>query len=355
MKYKFRKDVSIGGGQRKTIRANTQEELDRKVRGILGQVESGFTPGKDTERMDVVFQEWLESLKTAGEIAESTLLSYHVTVGTQLSPRFGRLRIKDMDRRCIQYHFDEMQISRNTAKRALSIIRMVMRYAESRGYIYGDPTEKVKLRQQDSEKSGMTCLDVDQVRRMLKMCPHVTQGNLFGLLVLTGLRCGEAIVLRRKDFAEDFSFVRVSRTITDSLDKRSIIKDGTKTKAGQRTVPLPEPAREFMRSQDELRQKKKRTGHELWFGNRNGNPLDRSYLIRQPFRRLKALADLPDQMVIHDLRHTYATTTLNAGIGVHVVSKLLGHSKVAVTLDVYSHALPPQMFDAADRLTDLFS
>ncbi len=39
----------------------------------------------------------------------------------------------------------------------------------------------------------------------------------------------------------------------------------------------------------------------------------------------------------HDLRHTYATLALRRGVPVEVVSKVLGHARVSITLDVYRH------------------
>jgi len=55
----------------------------------------------------------------------------------------------------------------------------------------------------------------------------------------------------------------------------------------------------------------------------------------------------------HGLRHTSATLSLAAGTPVHVVAARLGHANVAMTLNVYSHALPSMQVDAAARLSDV--
>ncbi len=52
----------------------------------------------------------------------------------------------------------------------------------------------------------------------------------------------------------------------------------------------------------------------------------------------------------HNLRHTYATLTLGAGVPVHLVSRVLGHSKPSITLDIYSHVIPSQQSEAMRRL-----
>ena len=63
-------------------------------------------------------------------------------------------------------------------------------------------------------------------------------------------------------------------------------------------------------------------------------------------------AQLP-HIRFHDLRHTHATRALQAGIHPKVVSERLGHSTIAMTLDVYSHAIPAMQEEAATRIADL--
>lgn len=56
------------------------------------------------------------------------------------------------------------------------------------------------------------------------------------------------------------------------------------------------------------------------------------------------------QVRFHDLRHTCATLLLQAGVHPKVVSEMLGHSTVTITLDTYSHVLPSMQQDAVARL-----
>ena len=63
-------------------------------------------------------------------------------------------------------------------------------------------------------------------------------------------------------------------------------------------------------------------------------------------------AGLPRQR-FHDLRHTAATLMLKANVHPKVVSERLGHSTIAITLDIYSHVLPDMQRDAADALDDV--
>lgn len=57
--------------------------------------------------------------------------------------------------------------------------------------------------------------------------------------------------------------------------------------------------------------------------------------------------------ILHDLRHTHATLTLQAGIHPKVISKRLGHATISITLDTYSHAIPALQREAASLITRL--
>ncbi|NSW51588.1 MAG: tyrosine-type recombinase/integrase [Anaerolineae bacterium] len=67
-----------------------------------------------------------------------------------------------------------------------------------------------------------------------------------------------------------------------------------------------------------------------------------------------ALANLPN-LRFHDLRHTAASLMLNRNIPVIVVSRILGHSKPSVTLDVYAHVMTTMQEEAARVMDDLVS
>jgi integrase len=70
---------------------------------------------------------------------------------------------------------------------------------------------------------------------------------------------------------------------------------------------------------------------------------------RGAFRRLLKTAGLP-LIRFHDLRHTAATLLLLQGVPAKVVSEMLGHATIAITLDVYSHVLPSMQQDAAQAM-----
>jgi integrase len=85
---------------------------------------------------------------------------------------------------------------------------------------------------------------------------------------------------------------------------------------------------------------------DLVFPNSVGRPLDAPNLVKYWFYPLLERAGLP-RLRFHDLRHTAATLLLSRGINPKVVSEMLGHSHVSVTLGIYSHVLPHMQRQAA--------
>ena len=89
--------------------------------------------------------------------------------------------------------------------------------------------------------------------------------------------------------------------------------------------------------------------HDLVFSNETGGPVESSWQ-RELFKKALSEAGLP-AIRFHDLRHTAATLLLSRGVHPKVVSEMLGHSTITLTLDTYSH-LVPILHDQAAELMD---
>ena len=81
-----------------------------------------------------------------------------------------------------------------------------------------------------------------------------------------------------------------------------------------------------------------------------GEPLDHRYYVSRRFKALLKKAELPE-VRFHDLRHTCATVLLSKNVNPKIVSEMLEHATIAITLDTYSHVLP-NMGDAAAGAMD---
>ena len=89
----------------------------------------------------------------------------------------------------------------------------------------------------------------------------------------------------------------------------------------------------------------------LIFASESGEPLNRHYITTHRFKPLLKRAGLPE-IRFHDLRHTCATLLLLKNVNPKVVSEMLGHATIAITLDTYSHVLPNMQSEAAAAMEE---
>jgi integrase len=164
--------------------------------------------------------------------------------------------------------------------------------------------------------------------------------TLYRLALRTGARKGELLALRVNDVDASAGFIRITKSYNEKLDQ-----DGpTKTPSSRRSIAL---------SSETIAAVKK---HILATGVRGDDRLfiigDVRGLTKQMQRAMRA-ADIP-VIRFHDLRHTFATLALAAHVPIKVVSEMLGHKSVKLTLDVYAHTLPGMHESAVEALEAAF-
>ena len=90
------------------------------------------------------------------------------------------------------------------------------------------------------------------------------------------------------------------------------------------------------------------------FTDETGAPIEATKFLRNSFAPLLKAAGLPP-MRFHDLRHTAATLLLGRGVHPKIVSEMLGHSQIAITLDLYSHVTPTMQREATAAMDAIVS
>jgi integrase len=127
------------------------------------------------------------------------------------------------------------------------------------------------------------------------------------------------------------------------------------TRYSRRRIGLPKTAVEALRrhrarqASERLRLGAAWPDLDLVFSNRAGRPYHPDDIRRRHFYPLLERAGLP-QIRVHDLRHTAAALLLARGVNVKVVSEMLGHANVSMTLSIDSHVLPHMQQHAVDMM-----
>jgi integrase len=197
----------------------------------------------------------------------------------------------------------------------------------------------------------------EEVRAFLDYVRQADE-RLYALWVLaatTGMRRGELLGLRWADLDLDAARVAIRRTVISV--GYEVCESEPKTKKGRRTIDIDPTTVAALRAH-RARQAEERLA---WgpayedsgrlFARENGSVLHPER-VSQLFKKHVRNAGLP-AIRFHDVRHTHATLGLAAGVPPKVMSERLGHSTVAFTLDLYTHAVPALQQQAANQVAAL--
>jgi integrase len=203
------------------------------------------------------------------------------------------------------------------------------------------------------ERATLSTYDMGQTADVLEQARGSRLFVPILLGVLCGLRRGEVVALRW-------------RHLDLAMETMAVVESAEQTAAGIRyKKPKSGRARNLALSAyvaDELKAHKLRQAEELLrvgvrqdgatfvYTREDGEPIQPRTLTHA-WQGLIAKTALP-RVRFHDLRHAHATHLLSSGVHPKVASERLGHSKVGITLDLYSHVLPGMQEDAAARVDD---
>lgn len=170
--------------------------------------------------------------------------------------------------------------------------------------------------------------------------------NLFSLLIQTGMRVGEAGALTAFNIDERGGYIHVQSTVTRDEAGAYIIGDGTKTKAGIRDIPLSIPVLDVIRKQKKLISTLFE-GHipSTLFPSVQGALL-RDYSVDREIWRICEDAGI-ERFSSHAFRATFATRFIEQRPeDFKILSEILGHSDVKITLNLYTHVMDDKKREA---------
>jgi integrase len=169
----------------------------------------------------------------------------------------------------------------------------------------------------------------------------------------------ETLGLRWSDIDFDSHQLRVSQSPQRATGRLRLLPP--KTKSSIRAITLPERLIAALKHH-KIRQMEERLAagpewkgnqHDLVFTSKIGTPLEPRNVVRH-FKLMLAKAGLQDAK-FHSLRHTCATLLFQNGAHPKQVQALLGHSRIATTLDTYTNVVPSMLDDTANRIDAILS
>lgn len=275
----------------------------------------------------VVAEEWFAAQL---QLKRRTQITYRSAIDHNLAPLHDKPvgRITYADVQAIVTAMTAAGRRPSTVRNVLMVCRLILDEAVRRKFIRTNPCHNVKpprLRPKDN-----VFLTVEQVRALADELPPPLD-----LLILTaagsGLRAGELNGLRVRDVELLRRRINVRQTVTDLGSE--LIVDTPKSNAGRRTVPISPALCDLLAAHIG----NARLGmDDLVFGD-DGKPRRHNTFYLQVFRPAVVRAGLPPETRFHDLRHTYASLMIAAGVNPKRLSVWMGHTTVSLTMDRYGH------------------
>lgn len=351
--------LSLGDGTRKSFYGDTRQEVARQLAAAQRDRDKGLLIIRDERQtLATYLTSWLDAI--APNLDARTVESHRQHVDLHIIPTLGNLRISKLTPQQVQDLYATKiasGLSTTTVRHIHATLHKALAAALRMGIIQRNVSDLVDPPRM--RKVEMTVLSRDESRRFLDATQGHMWESLFTTAIFTGMRQGELLALHWHEVDLDAArlFVRFSLQ-HKSVTGEWVIK-GTKTRHGRRQIALTPQAVETLRAhrvrQNALRLKLGEAWDDgdLVFCNNLGTPLFHSN-VTGGLKKLLQRAGLP-AIRFHDLRHTCATLLLSARVNPKVVSEMLGHASIAITLDIYSHVLPDMQQDAAAALAALLA
>ncbi|HXM18371.1 MAG TPA: site-specific integrase [Candidatus Tumulicola sp.] len=341
-----------GRAKRRYVYAKRKEDLLDKLDSLKADKKDGKLVKSEKIRVAKYLERWLEDVVRPG-LTVGSYKDYNSVLRNHVIPNLGGYRLRDLEPLHIQNLYANLERKGNSARNRQKvhiILSGALKQALAWNMIAVNPCKAVKPPK--VERKEMHVLDESQSEQLLKAAKGDRLYALYVLAITTGLRQGELLGLKWKDLK--LKDEQPTLTVCRTLDPIGLVAKDTKTPWSRRTIDLNTLAASALRDHQKNMLAGGNRASEWVFSNTEGNPYFRGNLVRQQFEPMLTKAELP-RIRFHDLRHTAASLMIAKGVNIKVVSAILGHKDVVITLDRYGHILPSMQRQAVDAMDSLFS
>ena len=346
---KWQGQITLPDGKRKSVYDETRQGVQRQLAALRRAIEDGTysTDSKD-QRVADYCDVWVTTHPT---IRETTKEKYRSRFHSLLRD-LGTVKLSALTPPMITRHYAMLLQEGKAATTVHHLheqLHAAFKAAVLSGQLLRNPCDFA--RGPGLHPAEMQTWNRQQVQTFLQHAGDLEDGTIIALALTTGMRQSEVLGLQWD--AVDLAALRV--TVRTALHRvhETYVLNAPKSQASRRTLAIPLSVGRMLR--DTMRQQEAwkafagdawGNGRALVFTDQLGEPRNNRWVTIQFQRAAKTLA-LP-VIRFHDLRHTFATLLLEEGVNIRVVSELLGHGSVAITLKTYGH-VTPRMSDHAQQ------
>lgn len=387
--YMWRKSIY---GVKYCIYAKTLGEIKQKRNVALGEIEKGEYKGK-RQRMeenrkqveqDITLNEWFfqwEKAYRIGNVKENTLQSNHRHYMLHFSDTLGRMKLKNIKQIHIVNVLNECHKKGNkysSLSHYNQILISLFEAAIQNGLLESNPAKGALQVPKEKRKERRILTEQEEERFFHYIKNHPSYKRYVPLFTVgfgTGMRIGEILSLTWQDIDLDKNVIHVNKTLVylpdyvNNKGKHKFIINAPKTETSIREVPLLPNVKEAFLKQKEIQTKSKvkMNGYTNFvFTSQTGNFYSNNHFFVTLKRIIKGLNQEEEKRAreekrepiyfepfsAHCMRHTFASRCYEKGVKEKVIQKILGHRKLDMTLNVYTHVTDDMILSDIQKLED---
>ena len=281
---------------------------------------------------DITLSRWIEKWLQVYKIPKlkpNSIASITQTLNKYVLPKLGNVPLTELDPLTIQELINNI-----TSLRQKEITARNLNNALSKAYklrlIPDNPVTAVEF--DKAKADSWHALTKEEEKRLITALEHSNIKQLVLFYLYSGLRRNEAIALLWSDIDYENNVIYVNKSL-DNKNEPSTTKNGE-----ARTVPLFDSLKRIL--------------EEIPHKNERIFPVSAAY-VQKYFKKLTVSLGF-NHIVIHSLRHTFATRCLEAGVNIKVLSSWLGHKTLKLTSDLYVHVQDELSKQEAEKVDKLF-
>lgn len=334
---------------------NTREEVQARMNKALFPLQFDETIKPEDMTVGQFIEQWRGTYTQ--DIKKSTMQRYDLDIRLRIVPLIGEIKLRELKPVVITqlYNFVQNQgLSHKSIKNLHGTLHRILQDAVDNEYLERNISDRAKIPKAQEAPKEMRPLKDGEIPLFLTAIKGHKFEKVYFVALFTGMRESELIGLTWDCIDWENERIRIYRQLPREREK-GVADTFTTLKNGKSRViaPATEVFSVLRQVKAEQAKNKLKAGNK-WnnpegfvFTNEKGEHIIRRTLYNN-FKRIVTEMGLPE-VRFHDLRHTYATVSLQIGIDVKTVSHNLGHATVAFTLDKYGHVSERMKDDSSKK------
>lgn len=328
------------------------------------------------------FEEWFTTYKVP-QIKETSIYPMKRSFTRTFGFYLGEERVNTLMPKNIQIAINAMHdhgIAISTIRDSLGRLRECMNAAVANRMIPSNPCISIAVPWEYKSTEEEIALTEEEQTLFLKALKVNWYRELFFFMFLTGVRVGEMGAVKWSDIDFNQKSIRIRRSLSCAYNagEKQMGLVTPKTACSDRTIPFMGEMEDILKTQKaktmrlkmELGKRWRSTGEfdDLVFVSTMGSPCTRYIVDKEVKKVLKRVSESEAMLAVHEkrelqtlirdfhphsIRHTFATRCAERGIDVKVAQKLLGHSNITITLNIYTHVAEAKKMKEIEKFGDV--